>query len=174
MSSAEATVDLARRTLGRVYVRSSFSGVVTRVWRGAGALVDGSAATPIVQLAASKQVELVADATERELRDIREGQVVSGELVEGGAKLTGKVRTRSSAVDASGVGTVRIALDDGVTGVPIGAFGHVVITTVHRDAPLILPATALRGAIADGPEIAVCKGGEIELRTIAVGWRDGA
>ena len=79
-----------QRHPGRVDVRTTFDGVVTRVFRGAGALVDGTAATPILQIAAVDAVELVADATERELARVREGQKASITLATG-ATLTGTV-----------------------------------------------------------------------------------
>jgi membrane fusion protein (multidrug efflux system) len=175
VNAANAAADLARRTLGRVQVRSSFDGIVTRVWRGAGALVDGTAATPIVQLAAAGGVEFVADATDGELQRVEEGQAVHGTLAGSGAAFEGKVRARSSALDpATGLGTVRIALAQSDARVPIGAFGRAVITTAHRDGVLLLPASALRGAVADGAEIALCKEGKAALRTVKVGWRDDA
>jgi membrane fusion protein (multidrug efflux system) len=173
VTSANASLDLARRTLGRVYVRSSFSGVVTRVWRGAGALVDGTAATPIVQLAASTGVEFVADATGGELASILEGQAAKGTLVSGGAEFAGTVRARSSALDpATGLGTVRVTLAATTEQAPIGSFGRIVIATAHRDALLVLPAAALRGSVADGAELVFCKGGKAELHTVKIGWRD--
>jgi hypothetical protein len=35
-----------------------------------------------------------------------------------------------------------------------------------------LPATALRGAVSDGVELAICKNGKAELHPVKVGWRD--
>lgn len=173
VAAATAALDLARRTLARVYVRSSFSGVVTRVWRGTGALVDGSSATPIVQLAASSKAEFVADATERELARIQEGQAVHGTLAVGGDAFEGTVRARSSSLDpVTGLATVRIALTVANDRIPIGAFGRVVVTTAHREVALVLPATALRGSVADGAEVIVCKDGKAEIKTVKVGWRD--
>jgi hypothetical protein len=46
-----------------------------------------------------------------------------------------------------------------------------VITLGHRDGVLTLPASALRGAVADGAEVAVCKDGKAALREVKVGWR---
>jgi RND family efflux transporter MFP subunit len=173
VASARAATDLARRTLGRVQVHSSFDGVVTRIWRGPGAIVDGTAATPIVQLAAATGVEFVADATDRDLARIAEGQSAHGELSMGDAEFTGTVRIRSSALDpATGLGLVRITLDKTDASYPIGAFGRVVITVRHRDAVSVLPATALRGAVADGAEVAVCHDGKAAIHTVKVGWRD--
>jgi hypothetical protein len=56
----------------------------------------------------------------------------------------------------------------------VGAYGRVVVDVGHRDAVRTLPATALRGAVADGAQIAVCKDGKAEIRTVRVGWRDEA
>lgn len=172
-SASAAVVDLARRTLGRVDVRSSFEGVVTRIWRGRGALVDGTAATPIVQLATTFEVEFVAEATEREFFSLREGQTARGELADGAAKFEGTVRARASALDAAtGLASVRIAIAPSGGSVPLGTFGRVVVTIQHHDHMLQIPSAALRGAVTDGAEAAVCKNGHAELRTVRTGWRD--
>jgi membrane fusion protein (multidrug efflux system) len=175
VASTQAAADLARRTLGRVQVHSSFDGVVTRLWRGPGALVDGTSATPIVQLAAVAGVEFAADATATELAAIAPDQPAKGELAMNHSEFSGCVRARSSALDpATGLGVVRITLEAPPAALPIGAFGRVVVTTRHRDAVLLAPSGALRGAVADGAEIAICQDGKIALRTVKVGWRDAS
>jgi RND family efflux transporter MFP subunit len=171
--AATAAADLARRTLGRIAVHASFDGVVTRVLRGPGALVDGTPATPIVEVAASAAPEFVADATERELSDVAVGQIAEGEIPTEHFALRGTVRARASALDpATGLGTVRIALDVAPTAIPMGAFGRVVVQTRHRDGVRVLPTAALRGAVADGAEVALCVGDHAEVRAIQVGYRD--
>ncbi len=173
VSAAQASADLARRTLGRVQVHSTFEGIVTRIWRGPGAIVDGTAATPIAQLAATGAVEFVADAIDRDLAQIGEGQLARGELSTGGASFEGHVRARSVALDsATGLGLVRVTLDKTLGAYPLGTFGRVVVTTKHRDGVLVLPATALRGAVSDGAEVALCDNGKVVLRRIKVGFRD--
>jgi RND family efflux transporter MFP subunit len=201
-----AALRLATGTLGRVEVRSTFDGVVTRVFRGAGALVDGTAATPIIQLAAADAVELVADATERELGRIKEGQKVEITLANGDQKLAGVVVSRARALDPStGLGAVRVRVtgeakaddhddkdrdkhddkdkdkhDDkdeheakeDLGPPPLGAFGRAVIHVARREGVLVIPAPALRGASADGAEIAVCKKDKVEIRSVEVGYRD--
>jgi HlyD family secretion protein len=191
-----AAVRLASGTLGRVEVRTTFDGVVTRVFRGAGALVDGTAATPILQVAAVDAPELVADATERELSRVQEGQKAEISL-SSGARLAGTVVSRARALDpATGLGTVRIRVegpakdekdekdekkkdddkkDDDTPAAgppPIGAFGRVTILVGKREGAMMLPASALRGAAADGAEIAICKGEKVEIRAVSVGYRD--
>jgi membrane fusion protein (multidrug efflux system) len=199
VDAESAAVRLASGTLGRVDVRSTFDGVVTKVWRGAGALVDGTAATPVIQLATTSSVELVADATERDLARVEIGQKAEITLATGGARLAGAVVARSSALDpATGLGTVRIRIDgpakeddkkaddkkgddkkgddkkddEKAAPPPLGAFGRVVIAVGRREGALVLPPSALRGAVAEGTEIALCKGEKVEIRAVTVGYRD--
>jgi HlyD family secretion protein len=172
VNSAVAASDLARRTLGRVQVRSSFDGVVTRVWRGPGALVDGTAGTPIVQLAATTLAEFDADATERQLLQIATGQWASVVLVTGSEVLPATVRARSTSLDpATGLGLVRIAVEPRAP-VMLGVFGSATVKTGARQGVLVVPATALRGAVADGAQLAVCNDGKADIRDARLGWRD--
>ncbi|HEY8040140.1 MAG TPA: efflux RND transporter periplasmic adaptor subunit [Polyangiaceae bacterium] len=172
VNAALAASDLARRTLGRVQVRSTFAGIVTRVWRGSGALVDGTAATPIVQLAATQLEEFDVDATEEQLVGVAPEQPATITLATGGDPIPGTVRARSTALDpATGLGLVRIAIAPAVP-VTLGVFGTAMVTVGKRDGVLVVPATSMRGAVADGAELVVCKDGKAEVRTVKVGWRD--
>ena len=172
-AAAVAALDLARRTLGRVVVRSSFAGTVSRVFRGVGALVDGTSATPLIQLAATAGVEFVADATDRELLAVREGQSVVGTLANVTEPLRGTVRARSTSLDPrTGIGSVRIALDSPVAGVPNGTFGRVTVALGQRSGVLVVPVAALRGAVSDGSEVVLCRDKKAELRRVQVGYRD--
>jgi RND family efflux transporter MFP subunit len=171
VASAIAAADLAQRTLGRVQVKTSFAGVVTHVWRGPGALVDGTATTPIVQLAASDVAELDADATASQLMGISEGKPAAITLSTGGEALKGTVRARGTALDpASGLGLVRIGLEG--TRPTLGTFGTAIIDVERREGVLVIPVGAMRGAALDGAEVVVCKGEAAEVRSIRVGWRD--
>jgi hypothetical protein len=155
-----------------VQVRSTFEGVVTRIWRGPGALVDGTAATPIAELAATRAAEFGADATERQLRDVRAGQSATVRLASEDEPLQGTVLARSTALDpATGLGVVRIGLD-GASPPMLGLFGTVTVKLATRDGVLVVPADAMRGASADGAEVVVCKEGKAEVRSVTLGWRD--
>jgi RND family efflux transporter MFP subunit len=148
VNAAAASYDLAQRTLGRVQVRSTFEGVVTRVWRGPGALVDGTSATPIVQLAASTLAEFDVDATERQLAGVAAGQSASVSLATGGNSLPGVVRARSTALDAAtGLGLVRIAIETAGP-LTLGLFGTATISVGNREGVLV------------------------DVRTVRIGWRD--
>lgn len=171
LDAARAQSDLAHHTLGRTQVRSAVDGVVTRVWRGPGALVDGTPATPIVDVTASGAAEFVVEATGLELPKIESGARVQGELVSG-VTFEGSVRSRPQAIDASsGLGIVRVAISEPKSGLVPGTFGRARITGAHRTAS-VLPIAALRGAVSDGAEVAVCKDDHVELVRVSVGYRD--
>ena len=171
-NAARATVDLARRTLGHVRVRTAFAGVVTHVWRGPGALVDGTAATPIVQVATSSAVELVCDATVVELARVAIGQHAETTFSTG-VKVSGDVIARSAALDAlTGLGTVRISMPDAPGSLPIGAFGTSAVVVSQRTGVATYPSSVVRGAVSDGAEVIVCADNKAHVKRAAVGWRD--
>jgi RND family efflux transporter MFP subunit len=175
VAAAAAGDDSARRTLGRVQVRTGVAGRVTKVFRGAGALVDGTPATPLLQLAASSGAELVADVPQRDLFRLAEGQHAHGALAGADSMLLeGTVRTRPRALDAAtGLGSVRITLtSDAARDLPVGAFGHVRVDTGRRENALVVPQAALRGAISDGAELVVCAGDKAAIKIVTVGYRD--
>jgi HlyD family secretion protein len=172
VNAAVAASDLARRTLGRVQVRSTFEGIVTRVWRGPGALVDGTSATPIVQLAASMAAEFDVDATEHQILLIEPGQAATVTLASGGDAIDGTVRARSMALDpATGLGFVRIAIDPKEP-LTLGLFGEAKLKVGTHDGAIVVPAETMRGAVADGAEVVVCNDRKAEVRVVTVGWRD--
>jgi RND family efflux transporter MFP subunit len=173
VSAAVAAADIARRALGRVQVRSSLAGVVTHLWRGPGALVDGTAATPVVQLAATGFAELDADATERQIIDLAPGQAARVELATGGESMPGTVRAVSTSLDpATGLGLVRIAVE--TPGSPLlGVFGSATVVVGERAGVLVVPSAAMRGAVADGAQVVVCApAGRAAVRDVQIGWRD--
>ena len=173
VASGVAALDVARHTLGRVQVRASFGGLITKVWRGAGALVDGTAATPIAQVAAASGVEMVADATERDLARIAPGRPAKIQLGPDTPLLDGSVRAVSTALDSTtGLGQIRISLDPSAKVALIGSRGTVTIDVRHRDGVLLVPIESLRGAVADGAELVVCEKGNAQLRAVQVGFRD--
>jgi RND family efflux transporter MFP subunit len=172
VSSAIAASNSAHLTLRRVSVRSSFAGVITRIFRGPGAIVDGTAQTPIAQLAAEGGVELVADVTERDLLRLAPAQPAIVTFPAGSPQATGTVRTRASALDpTTGLGVVRIGVDH--TDAPIGAFGRAIVTVAHRKDVPLLPVSALRRPVGDGAEVVRCDpDGKAEVVPVEVGWRD--
>jgi HlyD family secretion protein len=185
LAAEEAAQNLASGTLGRVELRSAFDGVITKVWRGAGALVDGTAATPIVEMAADGALEFVADATERDLDLIALGEKADVVLASSATAFLGDVISIPRGVDSkTGLGSVRVLLTPtpGPSGgiadaapfdeVRIGAFGHGRIHAKGLLSTLSVPRAALRGAILDGGEVAICDHGKSAIRHITIGYRD--
>jgi HlyD family secretion protein len=171
--ASTVAADLAKRTLGRVQVRSSLPGIVTRVLRGPGAIVDGSASTPILELASSSTLEFVGAVTQTDLARVRPGQKATGALIGTADSLVGIVRALPSAIDSStGLGTVRIVLDKGSGSGPVGAYGQMQIVIGHHLGALLVPAAALRGAMVDGPEIVICKDGTAQVSSMKAGVYD--
>jgi len=170
VAATTAAADLAKRTLGRVQVRSSLAGIVTRVLRGPGAIVDGSAATPILELASSGTLEFVGAATQIDLARVRPGQSAVGLLIGTSDKLVGVVHALPSAIDSTtGLGSVRIALSKESTSGPVGAYGLIQILVQRRQGARLIPATALRGAMSDGPQVVICKDSTAQVRTLQAG-----
>lgn len=174
VAAQEAASGLASGTLGRVEVRSTFDGVVTKVWRGAGAVVDGTAGTPIVEIAADARLEFVADATEPELGLLAMENEASVEL-SSGPSVDGRVVALSRALDPkTGLGSVRIALEakPSLPAVRIGAFGKAKVRASSLPDALSIPRAAMRGAVLDGADVAKCVDGKTALAHVTIGYRD--
>src|SRR5450432_565939 len=157
-SEARATVEIANRQLSRATVRSPLAGVVLKVIRRPGELVDGSPATPIVEVGDPSQLELVASATAQALVAIGAKNKAKIELPAlPGVSLDGRVAAVSPAVDrTTGLGVVRIALNVGGVRPPVGVSGVVRIAVGAHRIALLAPAAALRSAAGNDGEVVVC------------------
>jgi multidrug efflux system membrane fusion protein len=65
LTAARAALSLAQRNLGLATVRAPIDGVVLRLVRATGELVDGTPATPVAELADPRALEFVASARRR-------------------------------------------------------------------------------------------------------------
>jgi hypothetical protein len=135
-------------------------------------LVDGTSATPIAQVAATSSVDLVADATERDLARVVVGRPAHMQLAPGTPPINGSVSAVSSGLDpTTGLGQVRIGFESRVPSL-IGARGKVTISIRQREGVLLAPIEALRGAVTDGAEVVTCENGKAQVRSVQVGFRD--
>jgi RND family efflux transporter MFP subunit len=157
-SEADAAARRAQRQVERATVRSPMAGVVVRLFRRPGELVDGTAATAIVEVADPSHLELTADATARDLVRVRKGQ--SAEVTIAALPDTtwaGTVSAVSPAVDrATGLGVVRVALQLAGGDAPRPPIGVLGIARVAADAPrrtVVVPRAAVRNG--DGAELEV-------------------
>jgi RND family efflux transporter MFP subunit len=158
-AEARAAAGIARRQLERATVRSPLDGVVLRVFHKSGELVDGTAASPLVEVGDPSSLELVGTAPAATLVRCRRGAAATIELPAlPTLHLSGVVAAVSPAVDrATGLGVVRISVDFGHdVAPPVG-----VTATAHVDGggerhALVAPAEALRAPLGAQAEVVVC------------------
>ena len=158
-NEAESAARRAQRQVERALVRSPLKGVVVRIFRRPGELVDGTPATPIVEVADPSRLELDADATASDLVLLRKGQLA--DLTVGAlpsVAWTGTVAAVSPAVDrATGLGVVRIEL--GLADRPRPPIGVLGTARVNAGAPrqtVVVPKEAARSGVGSEMEIVLC------------------
>jgi RND family efflux transporter MFP subunit len=158
-AEAEAVAQRAHRQLERASVRSPLTGVVLKLMRHSGELVDGSPATPVVEVGDPSRLELVSDATAQDLVRLAAGDLATVTVAAlPGRTFKGTVATVAPAVDrATGLGSVRIALDlAGPVTLPVGVYGSARIASGKPHDAIVVPAAAIRSAIGADAEIVVC------------------
>jgi RND family efflux transporter MFP subunit len=172
-AEARAAGAIAHRGLARASVRSPLAGVVLKVFRKSGELVDGTPATPVVEVGDPAQLELVATVPAAELVQIRGTATARVDLpVMPGRHLAGHVSLVSPAVDRlTGLGTVRVRLDlKGVVGPPIGVTGTARINVGRHRRRSLVPVAALRAPNGSQAEIALCgRDGRAHVVRVEVG-----
>jgi len=164
LAAASARSGLAGAQLARREIRAPRAGVVLHVQRKVGESVDGTAATPIAEIADITVLELHAQATPSALRPLRDGMTATVRPL-GSDPVAGTVVRVAPAVDpATMLGLVRVALADGA-GIKVG-FGRKdggnrsFDTTPDRD---LIPSVAERAvrrcpALEDAPVMRVWAG----------------
>lgn len=121
---AEATLALARLQLARTEVRAPLDGVVVKRLLSVGEQVDGTAAQPILDVAALGELELFGNVPALYLPHIHAGdQLTARSEAFPDHDFKGRVVAVSPAVDAStNVGTVRIRFPNPGRGLKLGMF----------------------------------------------------
>jgi RND family efflux transporter MFP subunit len=158
-SEAEGAAKRAHRQVERATVRSPLAGVVVRILRRSGELVDGTPATPIVEVADPSRLELVSNATASDL--VRLAKTATADVTVAalpGTAWSGAVSAVSPAVDrATGLGTVRIAIDLGAgPRPPIGVLGTARVHVGQARKAQVVPRPALRGGVGADAEVVAC------------------
>lgn len=172
-AAAQASVDLAARSVARAVVRAPVDGAIVRVLRRSGELVDGSPATPVVEIADPAALEFLASASPADLVVLHRDQLATVRFdALPGHVFDATVRAVSPAIDAvTGLGSVRLTLRVDRVRPPLGLFG-VASVTIGSHVGLRVPADALRGA-GDGAEVVVCDGVHARVRRVETGVREG-
>jgi RND family efflux transporter MFP subunit len=167
---AQATARRAERQVGRTTVVSPLAGTVVKLFRHSGELVDGTPATPILEIADPSRLELVADTTAGDLVRARVGQraaITVGALP--GASWAGAVTAVSPAVDRStGLGVVRVGLDlTSGARPPIGLLGTARVEIGAPRPAVGVPPAALRAGSGTEVDVVLCgKDGVAHVRAL--------
>jgi HlyD family secretion protein len=169
LEGAHARSGLASKRLARSELRAPHAGVILHVWKRAGETVDGTSATPVVEVADLTNLELHAHVSAATLGELRESMSAKVHVL-GRETYDGEVVRIAPAVDPTTLlGTVRIRLT-GAKGVTVGSAATGSISTGRHPA-LVVPAAALRRSSVGADELVVCAGGKADVRTVVVGVR---
>ncbi len=169
-SEALASAEIANRQLERATVRSPLDGVVLRLFRKTGELVDGTPAIPIVEVGDPTHLEMVTSATAGDLVRLHVGDAATLDLPALPAlRFSGTVAAVSPAVDrATGLGVVRVTLNVAAGAAPpIGVTGTAFISSGAKRIATLVPTTALRAAVGPDAEVVIC-GGDGHARVVHV------
>jgi RND family efflux transporter MFP subunit len=170
LAGATARAGLAGTQLARRELRAGRAGVVLHVHRKVGESVDGTAATPVAEIADVSVLELHAQATPAALRPLRDGMAASVRVTGDDAAVAGTVVRVAPAVDpAIQLGLVRVALAAS-EGVKVGTAATAQITIAERPG-IRVPAGAVRRSLVGEDEVVVCDGAVARVRKVAVGRR---
>jgi RND family efflux transporter MFP subunit len=168
-TEAQATARQAERQVSRAVVKSPFAGVVLRVIRHAGELVDGTPTTPVVEIADISALDLVSDVPASDLvRISRAAEATLAFPSMPGSEFHGTVSLVSPGVDpTTGVGTVRVTLAPSKTPPPVGLYGVGKIVSGTARSVVVVPVVSLRNALGNVAEVVVCgKDGAARVQSV--------
>ena len=145
VKTANAQLSTAQLQVSRSEVRSPIDGTVVKRSVSAGEQVDGTSATPIMEVAQLDEVELDANIPAASMAQLKQGEAValSTDALPG-RNFTGHVVAISQAVDpASNAGLVRIRIPNGDHALRLGMFlGAQIPIETHKNA-LIVPSQSI-------------------------------
>ena len=158
-ADAEAASHQSHRQLERAQVRAPIAGVAVRVFRKSGELVDGTPATPVVEVADPSRLELVADAPVQEVMRLKRGDAATVTFPAApGLTLKASVVVVAPSVDrATGLGVVRLELELSTgRAPPLGTYGQAHIEAGGTRESTWAPADALRNVLGVEGEVVTC------------------
>ncbi len=170
LRAARARAGLAVAQRSRAALVAPIDGTVLRVFRRAGELVDGTPATPIVEIADPSTLELVSDVPAQDLVRIEVGQAGTVTLdAISDEEIAGHVTLVSPAVDpVTSLGTVRVRLDT-EEHARIGMAGRASVSVARGARAVVVPRAAVRRGADGRDEVVICERHGDETRAAARG-----
>jgi RND family efflux transporter MFP subunit len=159
-AESEAAAHQAHRQIERTTVRSPLAGVVLKLFKKPGELVDGTAATAVAEVADTSELELVADVPAQDLVQLALGAPASIAFPAlPGRMFSGAVARVAPTVErTTGVGAVRVDIAHSEVTPPIGIFGTAEIESGAPRPVMLVAKAALRAFNGDEAEVVVCGG----------------
>ncbi|OLE67041.1 MAG: hypothetical protein AUG09_04470 [Acidobacteria bacterium 13_1_20CM_2_68_7] len=175
LAEASSALATARRRRDWAELRAPFEGVVVRVFRRAGESVDGTPATPVIQVAATTGAQVAAEATAETLARLERDQPAEVEMRgSAGGTVKARVLRIARAVDTStGSGEVRLVFDGAAPPWPLGLGVDVRVAVGRRERATIVPARALRRGEEGTSEVVVADAGKAVVRRVTTGLAEG-
>jgi len=169
----QAALATARRRRSWAELTAPFAGVVVRIDRRVGDFVDGTPATPVVEVAAIEGWEITASGTASVLRRLRDGQaalIVGLDGQAGGPPLAALITGIAGAIDpATGAGEVRLRPKSRPAHVALGSPVQVRVAALTHPNAILIPTTAVRMAADGSAEVVVLEGGVAHVKKIDTG-----
>jgi Cu(I)/Ag(I) efflux system membrane fusion protein len=140
-----------------------------------GEQVDGTAVTPIVEVAQIEMLELMGIIPASRLVDIKTGESFSFETnALPDSKLTARVVSILPAVDpATNNGTVRIRVDNTKRQLKLGQYLAINLPLKQKHLPLVVPRQAIYPDESGEPHVYKVTGDEAESVAVKVGVQAG-
>ena len=166
---ATSALSAARRNRGWAEVAAPFDGVVVRILRHPGEQVDGTAATPIVEVAGLDPLEVSLDVPPEALARLRVGdhaEVTAGS----GTPLGARVTRVAGALDAASlVGGVRLRFTGAPPPLALGTPVDVRLTLELLPGAVAVPKRAVRRSAEGAPEVVAVVGGRAKATPVTLG-----
>ena len=168
---ADAALSLAKLQLSRTEVRSPLAGTVVKRLVSVGEQVDGTAATPIFEVASLTEVELFGNVPGVYLGKIRVGQrlpLITDTFP--GKTFAGRVVAISAAVDpATNVGLVRIRASNPAGLLRLGMFVSAQLALETHANALVVPTQAVYRDEEGKPQVYRVDGENAEAVPVELG-----
>ena len=155
LKNAEAALSTAQTQLARAVIRAPFNGTVVKRFAGSGEQVDGTSATPILEIADISSLELLAAVPAARLSEIHSGETFAFESSSfPDRKFSGQIAAVLPAVDpGTNNGVARIHIDNPQHLMKLGMYVTLAVPLKGSGKKLVVARQAIYPDEAGEPHI---------------------